>query len=178
MKFKALLILCSLGWYIANAQDRIPVDLNSTQFNINILDPSMTFEKSINDNQSFTAGVGITVLGEFEEDEETFSVNPFVSASYRNYYPRKRVKKDLRPNSGNYIGILTGYRFKSIADNAEYVISDRLENSYYLGPVWGFQRNYQSGIHLGLSLGGGFAVGNSDVYFTGIGGFEFGFVIN
>ena len=119
------------------------------------------------------------MLGDFEEDQETLSVNPFISGSYRNYYPRKRVKKDLRPNSGNYVGILTGYRFNSIADNAEYDISDRLENSYYLGPVWGIQRNYQSGIHLGLSLGGGFAVGSSsDIYFTGVGGFEFGFVIN
>jgi len=74
---------------------------------------------------------------------------------------------------------LTGYRFKSIADNAENGISSRLENSYYLGPVWGIQRNYQSGIHLGLSIGGGFGIdSSSDIYFTGVGSFEFGFVIN
>jgi len=76
MKFKALLILFGFSWFLVNAQDRIPVELNSTQFNINILDPSVTFEKSINNNQSFTVGIGITVLGEFEEDEEAISVDP------------------------------------------------------------------------------------------------------
>ena len=179
MRFKALLILCCFGWFVANAQERMPVNLNSTQFNLNILDPSVTFEKSINDNQSFTAGVGITLLGDYEEDKGTLSVNPFIRGSYRNYYPRKRVKKALQANSGNFIGVSTGYNFGSIADNAENGSTNRLANSYYLGPVWGIQRNYQSGIHLGLSIGGGFGVGsNSDIYFTGIGGFEFGFVIN
>ena len=179
MKFKVLLVLSSFSWFIANAQDRIPVELNNTQFNINILAPSVTFEKSINDHQSFTLGAGITALADFEEDQEATSLNPFISGSYRNYYPRKRVKKELRPNSGNYIGILTGYRFNSIADNADYELSDRLESAYYLGPVWCIQRNYQSGIHLGLRLGGGFGIdGASDIYFTGVGEFEFVFVIN
>ena len=176
MKFNAVLIFLCCGWFLASAQDRVPVQLNNTQFNLNILAPGATFEKSINQHQSFTLGAGITIIGEFEEDQETLSVNPFVNASYRNYYPRKRVKKDLRANSGNYIGILMGYRLSSIADNAENGLSSRLENLYYMGPVWGIQRNYRSGIHLGLSLGAGFALG-SDFDFTGLGEFEFGFVI-
>lgn len=179
IQLNVLVVCLSCFWISTNAQERIPVSLSNTQFNINVLDPSVSFEKSINDNQSFTAGVGITLLGDFEEDEGTLSVNPFIRGSYRNYYPRKRVKKELQPNSGNFIGILTGYNFNAIADNTENGTNNRLSNSYYLGPVWGIQRNYQSGIHLGLSIGGGFGVGsNSDIYFTGIGGVEFGFVIN
>lgn len=172
-----LTILLCFGWITTNAQERIPVNLNSTQFNLNILDPSVTFEKSINDNQSFTAGAGITLLSDWEEDQGTLSINPFIQSSYRNYYSRKRVKKELKPNSGNYIGVVTGYNFDAIAEEAENG-TNRLSNSFYLGPVWGIQRNYKSGIHLGFSIGGGFGVGNSDLYFTGVGEFEFGFVIN
>lgn len=179
MKFKIVLILLCSGWFLADAQDRIPVNLNSTQFNLNVLNPSATFEKSINHHQSFTVGVGITMLSDYEEDQERYSVNPFMQASYRNYYPRKRVNKELLPNSGNYIGVLTGYNFKSIVDNLESGESNSIaDNTYYMGPVWGIQRNYRSGIHLGLSIGGGFAIGSdSEVDFKGIGGFEFGFVI-
>ena len=179
MKFKIVLVLLCCGWFLAGAQDRVPVELNNTQFNLNILDPGITFEKSINHNQSFTLGTGITLLGDYEEDQERYSVNPFVKASYRNYYPRNRVKKELLPNSGNYVGVLSGYNFDSIIDNLESGESNELaNNTYYIGPVWGIQRNYRSGIHLGFSLGAGFAVGNdSDFDFTGLGEFEFGFVI-
>ena len=168
----ATLVLCALGWG-AWAQERIPVELQNTQFNLNILDPSLSFEKRINDNQSFTLATGLTGIG----DEDGASLNPFIRGAYRNYYLRKRVKKELEPNSGNYIGVLTGYNFGAITDNIESG-STRLSNSYYLGPVWGIQRNYKSGIHLGLSLGAGIAIDNdSDLYFTGLGAFEFGFVI-
>ncbi len=163
-----------MGMYWAtSAQDRIPVDLQKTQFNLNILDPSVSFELSINDHQSLTAALGITGL----PDEDGTSLNPFLRSSYRNYYLRKRVKKELMPNSGNYIGVIAGYNFDSITDNIESGTT-RLSNSFYAGPAWGIQRNYRSGIHLGLSIGGGFAIDNhSDLYFTGVGAFEFGFVI-
>ena len=47
-----------------------------------------------------------------------------------------------------------------------------------MGALWGIQRNYQSGIHLGFSIGGGFGTGqNMDLDFVGVGEFEFGFVV-
>lgn len=172
-KISILATLFGFLAYGAFAQDRIGVELQNTQFNLNILDPSISFEKRINDKQSFTLGAGITGLA----DEDGSSVNPFIHGTYRNYYPRKRVKKELNVNSGNYVGVLTGYSFKAITDNVE-AGTTRSSNSYYLGPVWGIQRNYNSGIHLGLSLGSGFAIDQGgDLFFTGLGVFQFGFVI-
>ena len=53
------------------------------------------------------------------------------------------------------------------------------EKAFYLGPVWGIQRNYKSGIHLGLSLGAGFITGaNTNFDFHGVGSFELGFIIS
>ena len=173
MKTPVLIIILLLSWNSLISQDRIAVELNNTQWNLNLLDPSVSFEKSLGDHQSLTLAAGLTGLA----DEDGASLNPFVRGSFRNYYLRKRVKKELNPNSGNYVGLLTGYNFDSIADDIEGGTT-RQSNSFFLGPVWGIQRNYKSGIHLGLSLGPGFGLGNnSDFYFTGVGSFEFGFVI-
>jgi hypothetical protein len=96
---------------------------------------------------------------------------------FRNYYPRKRVKKDLLPNSGNYIGLLGGYNFNAIAESAEPGETNN-SNAFFMGGVWGIQRNYQSGIHLGLNLGAGFIAGEHiDLGLTGLWSFELGFVI-
>jgi hypothetical protein len=170
--YLVLATLCFSSFAIV-AQERIPVKLKDFQVNLNILDPSISVEKKINPNQSFTLGFGLTGL----PDDDGTSLNPYLRGSYRNYYPRKKVKKALRPNSGNYIGLIAGYNFDAIADNIDFGTT-RLSNSFFMGPVWGIQRNYQSGIHLGLSLGGGFGIGqHSDFFFTGVGSFQLGFVI-
>ncbi len=159
------------------AQERIPVQLNNTQFNLNILTPGVTFEKKVTDNTSATLGVGLTPLHSQANQTDYLSVNPFFRASFRNYYPRKKVKKELNPNSGNYIGLVAGYYFDSIAKKADAPAFAQ-SNSFYMGALWGIQRNYKSGIHIGLSLGGGFGTGeNMDLKFVGVGEFELGFVI-
>ncbi len=183
MNKKSIILLSFLATsFLAIGQDRIPVQLRSTQWNINILQPSVNFEKSLTDNQSVAFDLGLTGLassiGKEPQDAIAYSINPYLSGSFRNYYPRKRVQKELRANSGNYIGVITGYNFGAIADNQDSGTTE-LSNSFFLGPVWGIQRNYQSGIHFGLSLGPGFAVGqNTDLVFTGVGQFQLGFVIN
>ena len=156
--------------------EKIPVDLKSSQFNFNILDPSFSFEKKVSDNQSFTTTAGITMLTNTDSEYE-FSVNPFIKVSFQNYYKRKGVKKELNPNSGNYIGVSAGYYLDSFTDNLDFGTTEQ-SNSFFIGPVWGIQRNYISGIHLNLGIGPAIGFGeNSDVFLTGTGVFEFGFVI-
>jgi len=172
-----LLILAPLLMF---AQDRTPVQFNNTQFNLNILAPSVTFEKRVKDNNSVTFGAGLTPLYSQDNNNQNnyVSINPFVRTSYRNYYQRKKVKKELNPNSGNYIGLAAGYYFGSIANNSDLIVFQQ-SNSFYMGALWGIQRNYKSGIHLGFSIGGGFGTGNNmDLKFVGVGELEFGFVIS
>lgn len=163
------------------AQDRIPVELKEDQFYISILDPGFTWEKKLTDKNSLTFGVGLSTYGDESsspfDDDFGVSLNPSISADFRNFYPRKRVKKDLNPNSGNYVAVRAGYIFDSIADNIDGGTTE-ISQSFFMGPVWGIQRNYKSGIHLGFSIGGGFATGkNTDLKFTGLGQLRLGFAI-
>ncbi len=161
-----------------NGQERIPADLRNGQFYINILEPSLSYEMRLADMQSLLLTAGLSTLGE-EDINEDFALGliPMLQLDFRHYYPRKKVKKELRPNSGNFVGLVTGYNFASIADNLDFGEFDD-EKAFFLGPVWGIQRNYQSGIHLSLILGGGFITGsNTDFDAHGIISFELGFVI-
>jgi hypothetical protein len=119
-----------------------------------------------------------TYTGTDEYDTDfSYSVNPFIKVSFQNYYGRKLVKKELNPNSGNYISISAGYIFDSFTDNVDFGTTEQ-SSSFYVGPVWGIQRNYKSGIHLNLSLGPGIGFGEgSDIFLAAAGGFEFGFAI-
>jgi len=65
------------------------------------------------------------------------------------------------------------------ADNLEEAIAEQeVTNVFTVGPVWGIQRNYASGIHLGLSLGAGIMGGeNIDTQASFVGEFELGFVL-
>jgi len=154
-------------------QERTPVQLSNTQLNVNILAPSLLLEKRLTDKNSATFAFGLSPL----HGNGEISINPFFRTSFRNYYPRKTVKKELRPNSGNYIGLVGGYYFGSIASSSDYTNVNQ-SNSYYVGALWGIQRNYQSGIHLGFSIGSGFGAGeNMDLKLTGVGELELGFMI-
>ncbi len=176
MKAPGILILLSIAALQLAAQERIPVELVNTQFTINILAPGIGFEYGLNDRQSLTLNAGLSsIIVTDQTDDVDLFIAPFLQGSFRNYYPRKRVKKTLRPNSGNFIALTTGYNFKPTSDN--YTDPDFGGRGFFIGPVWGIQRNYLSGIHLGLSLGPGLGIGEDGAFFTGVGAFEFGFVI-
>jgi len=152
-------------------QERIPVDLKSTQLNINLFTPSVSFEKSISPNQSLNLSLGISC---FAHSDQEFSLTPNLRGSFRNYYARKSVRKQLNPNSGNYVALDAGYYFDSITNE-----TTRISNTFFVGPVWGIQRNYKSGIHLGFSIGPGvFIADNTEFQVSGIGQLQLGFVLN
>lgn len=182
MNYKIFFLIAALASTItfsSTAQERIPVTLDDHRLTANILAPSIQYEYKLNDNQSVTARFGIDFGTDysyetdfFEDDYET-TLNPFLETTFRNYYGRKRVKKELNNNSGNYIGAIAGYQF-------DHIVGDELRSTqaFYSGAIWGIQRNYKSGIHLGLYLGLGFATGpNFDLTGTGLGGLQLGFVL-
>ncbi|NNE25664.1 MAG: hypothetical protein HKN09_02365 [Saprospiraceae bacterium] len=159
------LLLCTvlvLGSLMAYTQERIPVDLDESRLYLNLFVPSFTLEQKISANQSLLATAGLRLYGEEQFEEFEMSMNPFVELEFRNYYPRKKVKKELRQNSGNFIGVLSGYIFNDVVGSSE-IDTYTYNNDVYLAGVWGIQRNYQSGIHLNLKLGPMIQIGDGEV---------------
>ncbi|SNS57475.1 hypothetical protein SAMN05421640_0723 [Ekhidna lutea] len=185
MKY-SLIIFLLLVTGIASSQER--VSLSKNQLNINIAPLSLSYEGKIDDNKSFTSSAGIAYAFEFAArqgggTETAFIAAPYFTSSVRNYYQRKNVRKsNLQNNSGNYIGIYASYMLEPFGEPDNLTEATAfLENTNILtvGPVWGIQRNYASGIHLGLSIGPGFKTGKYiKDSFTFAGEFEFGFVLS
>lgn len=157
------------------------VELADHQLSINFLSPSISYQKKIKDNQSFTLAGGVVFVGEISDDFNDSNTSifaaPNINSTYRNYYTRKSVKKDnLGFNSGNYIGLYAGYVFEPLS-HTDFILGS-VTSVWEFGPVWGFERNYASGIHLGLNIGPGLIGGpDTNTEFRFIGSFEFGFVI-
>ncbi len=176
MNYKNLLILSFLMTltFISNAQDRVAVTLDTQKLYLNILAPGVEGEFKVSENQSISIEGELSFALVASSNENLLStLNPSLISSFRNYYQRKKVKKELNNNSGNYIGILTGYTFGPIAGNVS-----NTGDVFFTGGVWGIQRNYKSGIHLGLSLGLGITTGNNrDLKGTTVGEFNFGLVL-
>lgn len=180
---KILLAAFFISLFDLHAQD---VNLSKNQLNVNALPLSLSYEGRIDDNKSFTlsGGLGFTgaIVESNSETESYFFVVPAFSTSLRNYYTRKSIKKDnLQNNSGNYFGIYATYQAEPFGDPSnifEALAYEETSNVYTFGPVWGIERNYASGIHLGLSLGAGVIGGKYiDTSATFIGEFELGFVL-
>ncbi|MEQ9299781.1 MAG: hypothetical protein RIF33_14505 [Cyclobacteriaceae bacterium] len=184
---KALAVILSITFSSISptlAQEK--VDLAPTQFTVSFLPLMAHLESKLTDHQSVTFGGGLAYSAYYSEingeGEFEFYTTPFLTASLRNYYNRKFVRKDnLKQNSGNYVAFLASYQFDTIADIDGLSMVETDLNSFTIGPVWGFQRNYGSGIHFDLSIGLGYRNGQSNEVFkieeglTFIGGFELGF---
>lgn len=165
------------------AQD---VQLSKNQLNIHLT--GFSYEGKISENKSFTLGAGLGISGVTEKDafngetKSYFYALPVFSGSFRKYYTRKRVNKNnLRNNSGNYVGLYGNYQlepFGNPSNATEALAYRKATNVYAVGPVWGFERNYASGIHLGLNMGigmvGGKYIKNKARF---IGEFSLGFVL-
>lgn len=164
------------------------VTLDNAQLTVSFLPLMGHVELKLADKQSATFGAGLAYSVFYQNingdgNLEAYTV-PFLTSSYRSYYKRKRVNKsNLMNNSGNYVGMYSVYSFKTLVEVDGSFFDTKL-NSFSIGPVWGIQRNYASGVHLDLSLGLGYLTGESDEVFiienqvTLIGGFELGFKIN
>ncbi len=179
-----IVVLLSIWTLKSIGQDPIAqkVQLSNNQLNINLLVPSLSYERKISDGSSITlaAGTGFnhyTMEGFSGETSSKLFLYPWIYSSYRVYFKRKPRKGNLRNNSGNYIGYFSGYRFKAL-QSAEYFIPDVEREQYSFGVVWGMQRNYKSGIHFGFSIGPGFTNRvNAKPELSAVGEVELGFTL-
>ncbi|MDW3211889.1 MAG: hypothetical protein R8N23_18610 [Reichenbachiella sp.] len=145
------------------AQGTIAPDLKQTQLKITILPLGASLEQKLGKKQSLNLAGGLQ-LGAYAYSSSNgsgteFYAAPFFTGEIRNYYNRKFVKKDLEQNSGNYVALAFGYSGNRLGEAENVIFENSFENSFFVGPVWGFQRNYKTGFHLNLSIGLGYVDG-------------------
>jgi len=159
------------------------VKLASSQLVFNLLPATLSYQAKLNETISskISTGIGYTA-GVSSSDGFSALAIPITYASVRKYYARNRVKKDdLRKNSGNYFGFFGSYQWEPFGQPSglsETILYLEISNVYTAGLVWGIERNYSSGFHLGLSIGPGF-IGGEFIKegFTMVGEFELGYVL-
>ena len=140
----------------------------------------ISYEQGLGKSNTLEIGGGINGVTWFENtgdfDEFRFAVVPFAETTFRNYYNlEKRQEKGKRTamNSGNYWGIHARYHFEAFAgdtDGHEF-------KSFFIAPVWGFQRNYNSQFSLGMDFGLGAGFNGDGAYFSPLIRLKLGFVL-
>jgi len=125
-------------------------------FRINILNPGLEYEIGLSQNTTLNLRAGTGFAYVKSDNEAAYGVFLTGEASYRHYYnfeKRASKGKNTSRNSANYISLYTFY------SSADPIIGDvRVDANYLmqLGPAWGFQRTYKSGLNLGMDLGAGY----------------------
>ncbi len=139
-----------------------------------LLTPGLEYEVGVGDRSTldFRLGTGFAYVQ--VNDESDYGIFLTFEGAYRYYFnfeKRSNQGKKVTGNSGDYIALTTAF------SNADPIIGDLEVDSDYLGvvgPVWGFQRTYNSGFNLGLELGVGYAFDNNDGYIAPLVGFRLG----
>ena len=141
MKFYSSLILLFVALQVS-AQELKPL------YSFSILTPSFGVEKRLQENNSLKFSVG-TLTGYGNKDG--FQAKEFsLRGEYRHYYnlPKRRDEGRLSTNySGNYVGLF--------AEPSFVFVKEQEATNLYSGGVWGIQRNYNSHVHLDLSIQAG-----------------------
>lgn len=83
-------------------------------------------------------------------------VVPYVETQFRWFYflnEQVGTYNAYRGNSGNYLALRADAQSSSV-----WTLNDDMPGRFSLGALWGLQRQYYSGLHLGLELGVAYAV--------------------
>ena len=189
MKNLCILLVASLGLFSVTVQAQ-ETDLRTKKHlgKVNLLVPGIEYEAALGDfttiDVSGNIGFQFAAFEYFDETETEIFVRPSLEAQLRQYYNyRKRdgKGKNTKNNSANFIALYTSYMFRPFnqPDNPLFETG----SVFIIGPVWGINRTYDSGLALSLVLGGGYynetyeleSLDNS--YFSIIGNFKLGFAI-
>jgi len=135
----------------------IPTVVEDQIFKIEILNPGFVYEKGLNENSTFYAGISAN-FGIPVSDRTNFDVYsilyPTIDLQYRHYYnldKRKSKFKNFTNNSGQYVA--AKFEAYTILNSTEAV---ERYNRAGVGGVWGFQKNGKPitfNFEIGLGLG-------------------------
>lgn len=171
---KAITAIFLLSTIFLSAQNST-VGVEKQLFKVNLLlTPGLEYEVGVSKNSTldFRLGTGLAYVK--VNDDEDYGVFLNFEGAYRYYYnfeKRASKGKNTSGNSGNYVALTT------FLASGDPIIGDLESDTDYIGqvgPVWGFQRTYNSGFNLGLELGLGYTFSESDSFVAPIVGFRLG----
>jgi hypothetical protein len=139
-----------LAPFVLFAQNDNPTTVDL--FKVNILNPGITYEKSLSKNTTLCLDANLSFGVAIHENHTIFLTVPYLRGQYRYYYNLdKRISKgkDVSRNSGGFIALNTSYYLSPIG-NDTYISN---YDGFTLGGVWGFQKTYKSGFNLGATAG-------------------------
>jgi hypothetical protein len=146
----SIVLIASISAYGQSKEAKVERSLLGVYF----IPLKVSYEHGIGKHNTFEIAGGMDGASWIENDEFRFGLAPFAEGYFKNYYNldrRLENGKRTEMNSGNYWGIMTRYNFPVISGDE----SDERFNSFFIAPVWGFQRNYKSHFSLGMDLGFG-----------------------
>lgn len=160
-----LLLSCIFRCYA-----QIEPEFDNTKFYLNLLTPGISIEKLISGKTTIEVSGDLVPINFVYESNTGFSryyfaISPRLKSDLRFYYNRRKQKKELMKNSGNFVALTGGYFLNSVYNNLPSLYSSKaptpFDGSFYVSPLWGIQRNYKSGFHFLLTFGYGISGGNN-----------------
>ncbi len=158
MKNKILINLFLLAIVFVKAQSS-PVTVEQSQFKINFLLPSISYERALSNKSTLYSEFG-TSFGIYKPIYEGVAVIPFLNEEFRYYYnleKRAAKGKSIAGNSGSFLAINAIYNFRSLNTGATLTSQSA---DFAIVPNWGFQHTGKKGFSTGLNLGYGYGFNN------------------
>lgn len=161
MKSFYLLLLALTVSIPAYCQDEEKTDRSSEGLrnivSLDILSPGISYEAKVSQWNTIVIGAhaltNATLTVSSYGTELNYLLVPAIDFEYRHYYnleKRNTRNKKTWFNSANYYGAVTGVQMNPIAGD-EWAYD--YEPGFYIGPMWGIQRNGQLTFNLNLGIG-------------------------
>ncbi len=156
MKNKILTNLFLLAIVFVKAQSS-PVTVEQSQFKINFLLPSISYERALSNKSTLYSEFGTSFgLQSGSNTNVNWTFIPFLNEEFRHYYNlEKRASKGkiTAGNSGSFFALNAIYNFKSL--NTDSKITSQSAD-FSIIPTWGFQHTGKKGFSTSLNLGYGY----------------------
>lgn len=175
---KIIFIVTFLSSLVFYSQEN--VNLKKSQLKINILTPGLVYEFAISKKTTIYSEFNTGILYKYSN---TFgavtAINFNINEQFRYYYnldKRLLQSKSIKNNSANYFALNISNSFKPFA--GKNIDKYLFYNTFYVGPVIGFQRNYKSNFNLDMNFGlGATVIQNNNKPVIPIINFSLGWVI-
>lgn len=147
--------------FMAKAQEEASVEKNLYGIQLGIINTSFYYETKLDRKIALRTEAGLELISSYREyddstieDETTTQISPYLTLEPRWYYGldrRKRLEKNIKNNSSNYISLSTSYVFNDapLIKNGDIDIVSAL----YIIPKFGIRRVFAK--HFNYEFSGG-----------------------